>query len=121
MSSAQSPREAARQHGIRYSPDLDVRGLWRPSPGSERLIHRRVRAFGLKHLDYTHQERPAGIADALGLARYFADDDAVAVILGDNIFEFLHQTCGGSASGHKLVERESSCPRSHIQSSTACR
>jgi glucose-1-phosphate thymidylyltransferase len=45
-------------------------------------------AFGLKHLDYTHQERPAGIADALGLARYFADDDAVAVILGDNIFEF---------------------------------
>src|SRR5207237_9195332 len=45
-------------------------------------------AFGLKHLDYTHQERPAGIADALGLARYFADDDAVAVVLGDNIFEF---------------------------------
>jgi glucose-1-phosphate thymidylyltransferase len=45
-------------------------------------------AFGLKHLDYTHQERPAGIADALGLARYFADDDAVVVILGDNIFEF---------------------------------
>src|SRR5438105_6023178 len=45
-------------------------------------------AFGLKHLDYTHQERPAGIADALGLARYFAGDDAVAVVLGDNIFEF---------------------------------
>ena len=45
-------------------------------------------AFGLKHLDYTHQERPAGIADALGLARYFAADDSVAVVLGDNIFEF---------------------------------
>ncbi|MDQ2911874.1 MAG: sugar phosphate nucleotidyltransferase [Chloroflexota bacterium] len=44
-------------------------------------------AFGLKHIDYTHQERPAGIADALGLARYFAGDDSVAVILGDNIFE----------------------------------
>src|SRR5437016_4629888 len=45
-------------------------------------------AFGLKHLDYTHQERPAGIADALGLARYFAAEDAVAVVLADNIFEF---------------------------------
>jgi len=45
-------------------------------------------AFGLRLLDYTHQERPAGIADALGLARYFAADDAVAVVLGDNIFEF---------------------------------
>lgn len=45
-------------------------------------------AFGLRHIDYTHQERPAGIADALGLARYFADGDSVCVILGDNIFEW---------------------------------
>src|SRR2546426_6471402 len=49
-------------------------------------------AFGLKHLDYTHQERPAGIADALGLARYFANDDSVCVVLADNIFEWSIRT-----------------------------
>ncbi len=43
--------------------------------------------FGLEHLDYTYQEGHGGIAEALGLARYFADDDAVCVILGDNIIE----------------------------------
>jgi glucose-1-phosphate thymidylyltransferase len=45
-------------------------------------------AFGLKHLDYTYQERPAGIADALGLARHFAEGDSVCVLLADNIFEY---------------------------------
>ena len=45
-------------------------------------------AFGLKHLDYTHQERAAGIADALALARHFVGGDDVCVLLGDNIFEF---------------------------------
>jgi glucose-1-phosphate thymidylyltransferase len=45
-------------------------------------------AFGLKHLDYTFQERPAGIADALGLARHFIAGDSVCVVLGDNIFEY---------------------------------
>lgn len=44
-------------------------------------------AFGLKHLDYAYQERPGGIAEALGLAEHFAAGGAVAVILGDNIFE----------------------------------
>ena len=43
--------------------------------------------FGLKHLDYAYQERPGGIAEALGLAEHFAGGDAVAVLLGDNIFE----------------------------------
>lgn len=45
-------------------------------------------AFGLKHLDYTFQERPAGIADALALARHFVSGDDVCVLLADNIFEF---------------------------------
>ncbi len=45
-------------------------------------------AFGLKHLDYTFQERAAGIADALGLARHFVGGDDICVLLGDNIFEF---------------------------------
>ncbi len=36
---------------------------------------------------YTYQEGHGGIAEALGLARYFADDDSVCVVLGDNIIE----------------------------------
>jgi glucose-1-phosphate thymidylyltransferase len=43
--------------------------------------------FGLKHLNYTYQEGEGGIAEALGLARHFADDAPIAVILGDNIFQ----------------------------------
>ncbi len=43
--------------------------------------------FGLKHLNYTYQEGEGGIAEALGLAEHFADDEPVVVILGDNIFE----------------------------------
>ena len=35
----------------------------------------------------TYQEGEGGIADALRLARYFAGDEAICVILGDNIFE----------------------------------
>lgn len=44
-------------------------------------------AFGLKHLDYTYQEHPSGIANALALAQHFVAGDGVCVILGDNIFE----------------------------------
>lgn len=36
---------------------------------------------------YEVQDEPGGIAQALGLAEDFADNDNVAVILGDNIFE----------------------------------
>ena len=43
--------------------------------------------FGLKHLDYTYQEGEGGIAAALSLAEYFAEDDLICVILGDNLFE----------------------------------
>jgi glucose-1-phosphate thymidylyltransferase len=45
------------------------------------------RAFGLKHINYTYQEGEGGIADALGLAEYFAGDDLICVVLGDNIIE----------------------------------
>jgi glucose-1-phosphate thymidylyltransferase len=45
------------------------------------------RDFGLKHLNYTYQEGEGGIAEALGLAEYFADGEPVCVILGDNIIE----------------------------------
>lgn len=45
------------------------------------------KAFGLKHLNYTYQEGEGGIADALALVEHFAADDAVCVVLGDNIIE----------------------------------
>ncbi|HKI84019.1 MAG TPA: sugar phosphate nucleotidyltransferase [Candidatus Krumholzibacteria bacterium] len=44
-------------------------------------------AFGLPAINYTYQEGEGGIADALRLARYFAGNDPICVILGDNIFE----------------------------------
>lgn len=43
--------------------------------------------FGLKHLHYTYQAEPKGIADALGLAEEFVGKDPMCVVLADNIFE----------------------------------
>jgi glucose-1-phosphate thymidylyltransferase len=43
--------------------------------------------FGLKHVNYTYQEGEGGIAEALGLAEFFADGEPICVILGDNIIE----------------------------------
>ena len=43
--------------------------------------------FGLKHINYTYQEGEGGIAEALGLAEHFAEDDVITVVLGDNIVE----------------------------------
>ena len=45
------------------------------------------RQFGLKHLNYSYQEGEGGIAEALGLANHFADNDKIIVVLGDNIIE----------------------------------
>jgi len=41
--------------------------------------------FGLSHLNYTYQEGEGGIAEALSLARDFAEDERIMVVLGDNI------------------------------------
>lgn len=43
--------------------------------------------FGLKHLNYTYQEKPGGIAQALGLTRDFIGDEKFVVMLADNIIE----------------------------------
>lgn len=43
--------------------------------------------FGLNHINYAYQEGEGGIAEALSLAEYFADDVPICVILGDNIVE----------------------------------
>ncbi len=43
--------------------------------------------FGLKHINYTYQEGEGGIAAALSLAEYFADNESICVVLGDNLIE----------------------------------
>jgi len=43
--------------------------------------------FGLKHIAYTYQHEPKGIADALSLAEEWADGEPVCVMLGDNILQ----------------------------------
>jgi glucose-1-phosphate thymidylyltransferase len=50
------------------------------------------REFGLKHINYTYQEGEGGIAEALGLAEFFAAGEPICVILGDNIIE--NNICG---------------------------
>jgi glucose-1-phosphate thymidylyltransferase len=59
------------------------------------------RDFGLPTMNYTYQEGEGGIADALRLARHFADEDPIAVILGDNIFQksIRHAVEGFKAQG----------------------
>lgn len=42
--------------------------------------------LGVK-LTYVIQEEPKGLAQALGIAEDFADNDKIAMILGDNIYE----------------------------------
>ncbi len=43
--------------------------------------------FGLSHINYVYQEGEGGIAEALGLARYYVGDEKMVVVLGDNILE----------------------------------
>ncbi|MGH9029045.1 MAG: sugar phosphate nucleotidyltransferase [Acidimicrobiales bacterium] len=43
--------------------------------------------YGLERLSYSYQDRPGGIAEALGLAERFASEEPVLVMLGDNIIE----------------------------------
>jgi glucose-1-phosphate thymidylyltransferase len=54
--------------------------------------------FGLHHINYTYQEGEGGIAAALSLAEFFADNKPICVILGDNIFQL---GIGGAAEAFK--------------------
>jgi len=63
------------------------------------------REFGLHHLHYAYQEGEGGIAEALSLARFFAEEDRLCVVLGDNLIEdsirpyvekFRQQPAGGA-------------------------
>ena len=43
--------------------------------------------YGIDRLLYAYQERPGGIAEALGLTERFVDGDRVVVMLADNVVE----------------------------------
>jgi glucose-1-phosphate thymidylyltransferase len=43
--------------------------------------------YGIGRLFYAYQERPGGIAEALGLAERFVGGDRCCVLLADNVFE----------------------------------
>ena len=66
--------------------------------------------FGLKHLNYAYQEGEGGIAAALSLAEYFADQDKIVVVLGDNIIEKNIRAAADSfrkqAEGAKILLKE---------------
>jgi glucose-1-phosphate thymidylyltransferase len=55
-----------------------------PHAGHFVPVLRNGRQFGVRHLEYTYQEREGGIAEALALCDEFADGEPVCVILGDN-------------------------------------
>jgi glucose-1-phosphate thymidylyltransferase len=43
--------------------------------------------FGIDRLSYGYQDKPGGIAEALGLAERFCDEEPVLVMLADNVVE----------------------------------
>ncbi len=49
--------------------------------------------WGIDRLLYAYQERPGGIAEALGLAQRFVEHDQMVVVLGDNIVEYSLAGC----------------------------
>jgi glucose-1-phosphate thymidylyltransferase len=49
--------------------------------------------FGIARLFYAYQDRPGGIAEALGLAEKFVGGDRTVVLLGDNIFGHSIRPC----------------------------
>ena len=73
------------------------------------------KAFGLKHLNYTYQEGEGGIAAALSLAEFFADNDKIVVMLGDNIIEKnikgAIEDFKGQKEGAKVLLKEVSDPQ----------
>jgi glucose-1-phosphate thymidylyltransferase len=75
------------------------------------------RDFGLKHLNYTYQEGEGGIAEALGLAEFFAGNDPICVILGDNIIEVTDAQRFGVAEirGERVIgiEEKPQAPKSN--------
>ncbi len=70
--------------------------------------------WGLDRLLYAYQDRPGGIAEALGLAERFVDGDGVLVLLADNVFEHSIRPSAerfeGQDHGARIVLAELSDP-----------
>jgi glucose-1-phosphate thymidylyltransferase len=66
--------------------------------------------LGVRRLAYAYQEGEGGIADALKLARAFADGEKICVVLGDNIIEGNIRRAAGDfftqPSGAKVLLKE---------------
>jgi glucose-1-phosphate thymidylyltransferase len=62
---------------------------------------------GIDKLLYAYQERPGGIAEALGLAERFVDGDRVCVMLADNVLERTFRPSaerfGGQERGARIL------------------
>ncbi len=70
---------------------------------------------GIERLSYGYQDRPGGIAEALGLAEKFCSDDSVLVMLADNIVETSFRTTvqrfAEQVSGARIVLSKESDPQ----------
>lgn len=75
------------------------------------------KSFGLKHINYTYQEKEGGIAEAAGLAEHFAEREKVLIMLGDNIIEGNIQKAvedfKSQRSGAKILLREVDNPKEY--------
>ena len=65
---------------------------------------------GIDRLLYAYQEKPGGIAEALGLAERFVDRDRVCVMLADNVLERSFRAVGRAVRGAG-ARRPRSCSR----------
>jgi len=94
------------QYAIEQLVGAGIRDIILVTDSSQMPAFKRViddaRSLGAHGLEYVGQERPGGIAQALGLAERFAAGGPVAVLLGDNIFE---------RSIAPIVERFRAAPR----------
>ncbi len=78
-----------------------------PHAGHLLRVLQNGKALGLTHLEYIFQDGEGGIAQALGLCEDFADDDSVAVILGDNTTDAnISQAVTDFAGGAMLFLKE---------------
>lgn len=74
-----------------------------PHAGHFLRVLKTGKELGLKHLEYTYQEKEGGIAEALSLCEDFADGDSVTVILGDNTTDAdISKAVGTFESGARI-------------------
>jgi len=74
--------------------------------------------FGIDRLSYGYQEKPGGIAEALGLAERFCEGEPVLVMLADNVVEGsirpMVEAFGAQPSGARILLTEVTEPE-HLQ------